>query len=104
MTRWACLNAARLSPSLPPAAAGSGKPQWVRRKSLNTTGQVSAAAESHTVMTRSICGASGVVNSSQDLLRSPAVDTDACGRTGRPSSSSSGRGDLSPPRHAPILG
>lgn len=33
-----------------------------------------------------------------------AVATGACGRTGRLSSSSSGRGDLSPPRHAPILG
>src|SRR5690606_2796196 len=44
-----------------------------RRKSPKTTGQVSAAAESQTVTTRSIGAAFAVANSSQDLLRSPTV-------------------------------
>src|SRR5690606_26851003 len=41
--------------------------------SPNTIGHASAAAESQTVTTRSIGAASAVANSSQDLLRSPAV-------------------------------
>src|SRR5690606_15579005 len=71
--RWAWRNASRLLSSSPSTAAGSGSPQCARRKSPNTTGQVSAAAESQTVTTRSIGAASVVANSSQDLLRSLAV-------------------------------
>ena len=39
------------------------------------TGQTSPAAWSQTVMTRSILGASGPANSSQDLLRAPASES-----------------------------
>jgi hypothetical protein len=66
---WASAKAAALSASLPATAAGSGRPQWLRMKSPNTTGQAPAAAASHTVITRSIGAAS--TNSSHDLLRSP---------------------------------
>ena len=37
-------------------------------------GQTSPAALSHTVMTKSMCGASAVANSSQVLLRRPSVE------------------------------
>ncbi|PAV93844.1 hypothetical protein WR25_19573 [Diploscapter pachys] len=67
----ASANAVAFSASLPATAAGSGRPQWLRMKSPNTTGQASAAAESHTVMTRFMGAAS--TNSSHDLLRSPSM-------------------------------
>ena len=55
------------------ADAGSGTPQWAVMGWPGQMGQTSLAALSQTVKMKSICGASGSANSSQDLLRRPSV-------------------------------
>ena len=59
--------------SVPFAAAGSGTPQCAVMGWPGHTGHTSPAALSQTVRTKSICGASGLANSSQFLLRYPSV-------------------------------
>ena len=54
-------------------AAGSGTPQCAVIGCPGHTGQTSFAALSQTVKTKFITGASGLANSSHDLLRKPAV-------------------------------
>jgi len=51
------------SSSLPSNAAGSGTPQWALIGWPGHTGQVSLAALSHTVKTKSRCGAPACANS-----------------------------------------
>ena len=56
------------------AAAGSGKPTCSLDGCPGQMGQTSPAALSQTVMTRSIRGAPGSANSSQDLDRRPSTE------------------------------
>jgi len=65
----------RLSASLPATFAGSFTPQCAVTGWPGQKGQVSPAAWSHTVSTKSIAGAPGRANSSQLLERSPAVSS-----------------------------
>src|SRR5690606_33978308 len=67
--------ALRFASSLPATAAGSGTPQWAVIGWPGQTGQASLAALSQTVKTKSRWGAPAAANSSQFLLRSPAVDS-----------------------------
>ena len=76
-------KALRLSASAPSTAAGSGTPQWAVTGLPGQTGQTSLAAWSQTVKTKSICGAPGLANSSQLLLRSPLVSADEPFRAAR---------------------
>src|SRR5579859_1827746 len=55
----------------PFTAAGSGTPQCAVMGWPGHTGQISLAALSHTVKTKSSFGAPGFANSSQSLLRKP---------------------------------
>src|SRR5260221_6014678 len=79
--RYASRKAAIRCSSVPAAAAGSGTPQCAVTGLPGHTGQVSPAAWSQTVKTKSMTGASARANSSQDLLR-------ACGSGMRSLSSS----------------
>src|SRR5487761_1976964 len=80
--RCSSLNAAakalRLSVSLPATAAGSATPQCAVIGLPGQTGQSSPAASSQTVNTKSRCGAPAAANSSQLLLRRPAVPRFCC--------------------------
>ena len=60
-----------VSASLPVTAAGSGMPQCAVIGWPGHTGQVSAAASSQTVKTKSSFGASGLASSFQLLERKP---------------------------------
>src|ERR1019366_53130 len=75
---YAILKAARLASSLPTTPAGSGMPQCAVKGLPGQIGQVSPAALSHTVKTKSILGAPGAANSSQLLLRNPSVLSPCC--------------------------
>ena len=71
--RYASAKAKRRSASVPSAGTGSGTPQCALIASPGQTGQLSLAASSQTVKTKSSNGALGVVNSSQLLERRPAT-------------------------------
>ena len=71
--RNAATNAASFSMSVPWTAAGSSMPQWALMGCPGHTGQVSPAALSQTVKTKSITGASGLANSSQLFERMPSI-------------------------------
>src|SRR5258705_8791133 len=64
-------NARSICSGVPSTAAGSGTPQWAVTGCPGHTGQISFAALSQTVNTKSIFGAPGFANSSQLLLRKP---------------------------------
>src|SRR3984885_4462499 len=66
-------NAFSICSGVPVTAAGSGTPQCAVIGWPGQTGHTSFAALSQTVKTKSKCGASGLANSSQFLLRSPPV-------------------------------
>ncbi len=66
-------NFARTLSSGPTNAAGSSMPQCAVTGLPGQLGHCSAAALSHTVKMKSICGAPGVASSSQLLLRSPST-------------------------------
>src|SRR5688572_11547797 len=68
-------KALRLASSGPVTAAGSAIPQWAVTGCPGHSGQVSPAALSHTVKTKSSFGAPGRANSSQFLERRPFVDS-----------------------------
>jgi len=80
MVTNASRNARAIVSVEPATLAGSGIPQCAVTGCPGHTGQISAAAESQTVNTNCICGAPGIVNSSQLLLLNPS--------TGSPASSS----------------
>src|SRR6185312_630478 len=65
--------AARRCDSSPATMAGSGTPQCAVTGDPNQTGQVSPAALSQTVITKSMVGAPSLANSSHDLLRKPSA-------------------------------
>ncbi|MNY04743.1 hypothetical protein D3C86_1374390 [compost metagenome] len=69
----ASLMACCFCASVPSHAAGSGTPQWAVIGWPGQTGHISPAALSHTVKTKSSDGAPSWENSSQLLLRKPAV-------------------------------
>jgi len=85
--RAASRNARRLASSEIVTAAGSGTPQCAVIGCPGQKGHCSAAASSHTVNTKCMCGASGPANSSQLLLRRPSVRMPCCSRTSRASGS-----------------
>src|SRR5215468_2599351 len=66
-------NARSICSGVPATEAGSGAPQCALIGRPGQTGQASLAALSQTVKTKSIFGASNLANSSQLLLRKPAV-------------------------------
>ena len=70
-------KARSISSGVPFTAAGSGIPQCAVIGCPGQNGQTSLAALSQTVKTKSIFGASAPANSSQDLLRSPAIEISA---------------------------
>src|SRR5260370_37909111 len=72
--RAANTNAASFSMSVPSTAAGSSMPQWAVIGWPGQTGQVSRAASSQRVKTKSITGAFGPENSSQLFERKPSVE------------------------------
>src|SRR5256885_16990065 len=72
-TTNASRNALSICSGVPVTAAGSGTPQCAVIGWPGQTGQISFAALSHTVKTKFIFGEFGVANSSQLLLRKPAV-------------------------------
>ena len=65
------MNASAISAAEPVAAAGSGMPQCAVIGWPGQTGQVSPAALSQTVNTKSSAGAPGLANSLQDFERKP---------------------------------
>ena len=67
------VEGARVPWDVPVTAAGSGIPQCAVMGWPGQTGQTSRAALSQTVKTKCMGGAPGAENSSQDLLRRPAV-------------------------------
>ena len=67
-------KARSISAASPRTAAGSGTPQCAVMGCPGQSGQISLAALSQTVKTKCIAGAPGRANSSQLLLRRPAVD------------------------------
>ena len=71
--RKAATKAASFSMSVPSTAAGSSMPQCAVIGWPGQTGQLSPAALSQTVNTKSITGASGAANSSQLFERMPSV-------------------------------
>ena len=71
--QYASRNARAIWSGVPVADAGSGTPQWAVMGWPGQMGQTSLAALSQTVKMKSICGAPGSANSSQDLLRRPSV-------------------------------
>jgi hypothetical protein len=71
--RYASEKARCFSASVPSAAAGSGTPQWAVIGWPGQTGQLSLAALSQTVNTKSSSGAPGRVNSSQSFDRAKPV-------------------------------
>src|SRR5271154_2881769 len=84
-SRWtkASRKAWWIWPGVPLTAAGSGMPQWAGLGWPGQMGQTSPAALSQTVKTKSRRGAPGLANSSQGLLRRPAVGKDAASRRRR---------------------
>ena len=68
-----CWKARAVACAPPRAEEGSGQAQCVGTGVPGHTGQISCAALSQTVMTRSMGTASGPMNSSQDLLRRPST-------------------------------
>ena len=69
----AVLKARSFSMSVPSTAAGSSMPQCAVIGCPGQSGQVSPAALSQTVKTKSITGAPGAANSSQLFERKPSV-------------------------------
>ena len=76
-TTNASRNARAISSGVPCTAAGSAIPQCAVIGCPGQNGHCSRAALSHTVNTKSSFGAPGPENSSQDLLRKPALDMPA---------------------------